>query len=92
MKAAIAELLAKANRAGVYTGICGQAPSDHPEFAQFLVRHGIGSISVSPDSFLQVKQQICEAERQKDQGKQQMKMFTFDVKSWVCKNVRVAGR
>jgi len=67
VKAAIAELLAKANRAGVYTGICGQAPSDHPEFAQFLVRHGIGSISVSPDSFLQVKQQICEAERQKDQ-------------------------
>jgi pyruvate,water dikinase len=62
VKAAIAELLAKANRAGVHTGICGQAPSDHPEFAQFLVRHGIGSISVSPDSFLQVKRQIAEAE------------------------------
>ena len=66
VKAAIEELLAKANRAGVQTGICGQAPSDHPEFAQFLVRHGIGSISVSPDSFLQVKQQIAEAEAEAD--------------------------
>ena len=67
VKIAIAELLAKANQAGVHSGICGQAPSDHPEFAQFLVRHGIGSISVSPDSFLQVKQQIAEAERRMDQ-------------------------
>ncbi|SDY48800.1 phosphoenolpyruvate synthase [Citreimonas salinaria] len=67
VKAAIADLLAKANRAGVHTGICGQAPSDHPEFARFLVRQGIGSISVSPDSFLQVKQQIAEAERKQDQ-------------------------
>lgn len=59
---AIASLLAKANAAGVYTGICGQAPSDHPEFARFLVRHGIGSISVSPDSFLDVKEQIASEE------------------------------
>ena len=66
--AAIADLLARANRAGVHTGICGQAPSDHPEFARFLVRHGIGSISVSPDSFLQVKRQIAEAEAEADRG------------------------
>jgi pyruvate,water dikinase len=66
VKAAIADLLARAGRAGVHTGICGQAPSDHPEFAQFLVRHGIGSISVSPDSFLQVKRQIAEAEAEAD--------------------------
>ncbi|MCR9098287.1 MAG: phosphoenolpyruvate synthase, partial [bacterium] len=64
---AISDLLAKANRRGVHTGLCGQAPSDHPEFARFLVRHGIGSISVSPDSFLKVKQQVAEAERRKDQ-------------------------
>ncbi|MFW5654326.1 MAG: phosphoenolpyruvate synthase [Roseicyclus sp.] len=69
VKAAIAELLAKARRAGVHTGICGQAPSDHPEFAQFLVRHGIDAISVSPDSFLKVKQQIAEAEGQQDREK-----------------------
>jgi pyruvate,water dikinase len=66
--AAIEDLLARANRAGVHTGICGQAPSDHPEFARFLVRHGIGSISVSPDSFLQVKRQIAEAEAEADRG------------------------
>ena len=61
--AAIADLLAKARRAGAKTGICGQAPSDHPEFARFLVEHGIDSISVSPDSFLAVKQHVAEAER-----------------------------
>ena len=66
VKAAIADLLAKANRAGIHTGICGQAPSDHPEFAKFLVSQGIGSISVSPDSFLEVKQQIAEAEAEAD--------------------------
>jgi pyruvate,water dikinase len=59
---AIAELLDKAKRAGAKTGICGQAPSDHPEFARFLVAHGIDSISVSPDSFLAVKGHIAEAE------------------------------
>jgi pyruvate,water dikinase len=58
----IAELLAKAQKTGTHTGICGQAPSDHPEFARFLVKHGIGSISVSPDSFLQVKEQVAAAE------------------------------
>jgi len=60
----IAELLAKAQKSGTHTGICGQAPSDHPEFAQFLVKHGIESISVSPDSFLQVKEQVSVAESQ----------------------------
>jgi pyruvate, water dikinase len=60
--AAIADLLAKAHKTGTHTGICGQAPSDHPEFAGFLVEHGIDSISVSPDSFLAVKRFVAEAE------------------------------
>jgi pyruvate, water dikinase len=60
---AIADLLAKAQRVGAKTGICGQAPSDHPEFARSLVEHGIDSISVSPDSFLAVKQHVAAAER-----------------------------
>jgi pyruvate,water dikinase len=58
----IARLLASAQRTGSHTGICGQAPSDHPEFAHFLVEHGIDSISVTPDSFLRVKEQIAAAE------------------------------
>jgi len=68
VKQAIADLLEKANRAGVHVGICGQAPSDHPEFARFLVRHGIDSISVTPDSFLRVKRQVAEAEADRDRA------------------------
>jgi len=37
---------------GVKVGICGQGPSDFPDFAQFLVEEGIDSISVTPDSLL----------------------------------------
>ncbi|MEJ2123028.1 MAG: PEP-utilizing enzyme, partial [Alphaproteobacteria bacterium] len=58
----IARLLATAKKTNRHTGICGQAPSDHPEFARFLVEHGIDSISVTPDSFLRVKEQIALAE------------------------------
>jgi pyruvate,water dikinase len=60
--AVIADLLRKTRKTGTYTGICGQAPSDHPEFARFLVEHGIDSISVSPDSFLNIKEQVASAE------------------------------
>ncbi|HEX6995508.1 MAG TPA: phosphoenolpyruvate synthase [Gammaproteobacteria bacterium] len=62
VKTAIADLLAKARKTGTHTGLCGQAPSDHPDFARFLVEHGIDSISVSPDSFLAVKRVVAEAE------------------------------
>ncbi|MDR9438803.1 MAG: phosphoenolpyruvate synthase [Halomonas sp.] len=64
VKIAIADLLEKAQRSGTPVGFCGQAPSDHPAFASFLVQHGIDSISVTPDSFLAVKQKIAEAEQQ----------------------------
>ncbi len=43
-------------------GICGQAPSDHPEFAEFLVEAGIDSISLNPDSVVSVVQRIAEME------------------------------
>ncbi|CAN6634929.1 hypothetical protein TRVA0_015S00232 [Trichomonascus vanleenenianus] len=45
-------------------GLCGQAPSDHPEFAKFLVEAGIDSISVIPDSFVAVKQHVIASEKQ----------------------------
>lgn len=45
-------------------GICGQAPSDYPEFAQFLVRQGIDSISLNPDSVLKTTLSILEMEKQ----------------------------
>jgi pyruvate,water dikinase len=43
-------------------GICGQAPSDYPEFAAFLVEEGIDSISLNPDSVIKVKKQVAETE------------------------------
>jgi pyruvate, water dikinase len=46
-------------------GICGQAPSDYPEFAAFLVRLGIDSISVNPDSVIEVKRKVAETEKEK---------------------------
>ena len=64
----IAHVIAEAKAAGVKVGLCGQAPSDHPVFARFLVECGIDSISVTPDSFVAVKQHVAEAETQKDRG------------------------
>ena len=52
-----------AHAAGAKVGLCGQAPSDHPEFAEFLVDCGIDSISISPDSFVAVKRHVAAAER-----------------------------
>ncbi|MDT8452660.1 MAG: phosphoenolpyruvate synthase [Gammaproteobacteria bacterium] len=63
---AIAQLLEKAKKSDTHVGICGQAPSDHPEFARFLVEHGIYSISVTPDSFLAVKQVVAQVEAEKN--------------------------
>lgn len=51
---AIAHVIKEAHRAGRKVGICGQAPSDHPEFARFLIDCGIDSISLSPNSVLEV--------------------------------------
>jgi pyruvate, water dikinase len=58
----IENVIREAHKAGTKVGLCGQAPSDHPEFAEFLVRCGIDSISVSPDSFIAVKQRVAAAE------------------------------
>ncbi len=58
----IRNVIEAANRAGAKVGLCGQAPSDHPEFADFLVDCGIDSISVSPDSFIAVKQRVAKSE------------------------------
>jgi pyruvate,water dikinase len=58
----IENVIREAHKAGAKIGLCGQAPSDHPEFAEFLVTCGIDSISVSPDSFLAVKRRVAAAE------------------------------
>lgn len=58
----IERIIIKAGSVGAKVGLCGQAPSDHPEFARFLVECGIDSMSVSPDSFVAVKRQVALAE------------------------------
>lgn len=64
VKRMISEAIHKAHAAGIKIGICGQAPSNYPEFAAFLVREGIDSISLNPDSFLKTVRLIAEAEGQ----------------------------
>ncbi len=59
----ISSVITEAHKRERKVGLCGQAPSDHPDFAAFLVRAGIDSISVNPDSFLSVKQAVAEIER-----------------------------
>ncbi|MFW5834341.1 MAG: phosphoenolpyruvate synthase [Pseudomonadota bacterium] len=67
----IARLIEEAHAQGAKVGLCGQAPSDHPDFARFLVEAGIDSISVTPDSFLEVKRIVAAAEaRRRDRGKE----------------------
>jgi len=59
----IAHVISVARKKGRKIGICGQAPSDHPEFAKFLVDAGIDSISVIPDSFVAVKRHVVDSEK-----------------------------
>jgi len=58
----VAMAIDAAKRAGKKIGICGQAPSDYPEFAEFLVRRGINSISLNPDTVMQTTRSILETE------------------------------
>ena len=58
----IRSLITSAHQAGRKVGICGQAPSDYPDFAEFLVSCGIDSISLNPDSVIKVIRHVAEAE------------------------------
>lgn len=58
----ISEAIRKAHAAGIKIGICGQAPSNHPDFAGFLVAEGIDSISLNPDSFVRTITAVAQAE------------------------------
>lgn len=64
VKEMIRMLIKKAKKAGVTVGICGQAPSDHPHFAEFLVREGINSMSVTPDSLFRTKKSVAKIEEE----------------------------
>jgi len=61
--AVLADVIRGARGAGRTIGICGQAPSDYPEFARFLVEQGIDSISLNPDAVFRGLETIAAAER-----------------------------
>ncbi|MFW6253581.1 MAG: phosphoenolpyruvate synthase [Chitinivibrionales bacterium] len=65
VKTVIADLIKRAHRKNKKVGICGQAPSDYPEFAQFLVEQGIDSISLNPDSVIDIVKRVSEIEKKK---------------------------
>ena len=64
----IARAIHDARRLGRKIGLCGQAPSDFPEFAQFLVEQGIDSISFNPDALLKGIENINMAEKVQQQA------------------------
>ncbi|MEL6332391.1 MAG: putative PEP-binding protein, partial [Cyanobacteria bacterium J06626_26] len=64
VKEMVRMVIGKVKRCDRKIGICGQAPSDYPEFAQFLVEQGIDSISLNPDSVLKTTLAIAEMEAQ----------------------------
>jgi pyruvate,water dikinase len=59
----IRRLIRSAAKSGAKVGICGQAPSDYPEFAEFLVKEGIDSISLNPDSVIATLRRVAQVER-----------------------------
>lgn len=60
----IRHVIKAAKKKGIKIGICGQAPSDYPEFAKFLVREGIDSMSLNPDSVYKTTQAILKTEQE----------------------------
>ena len=62
VKRMIAQVIQTVKSHGRKIGICGQAPSDYPDFARFLVQQGIDSISLNPDSLLKTLLVVAEAE------------------------------
>lgn len=66
VKYMIAKLIRSAKRNNIKVGICGQGPSDFPDFAKFLVEQGIDSISVTPDSVIKTIRAIASVEKKAD--------------------------
>ncbi len=63
VKEMVREVIERAHKHGRKVGICGQAPSDYPDFARFLVEQGIDSISLNPDAVLKTTLEVLDAEK-----------------------------
>jgi pyruvate,water dikinase len=68
VKTLVKEVITVAKRRGKKIGICGQAPSDFPEFATFLVECGIDSISLIPDTVVKTRLAIAKKEQEMAKG------------------------
>jgi pyruvate,water dikinase len=60
VKALLEKVIKACKAQGKYVGICGQGPSDHPDFALWLAQQGIESISLNPDSVIETWQQLAK--------------------------------
>ena len=60
--ALISKAIAACNNQGKYVGICGQGPSDHPDFARWLMKQGIDSMSLNPDSVISTWQTLADSQ------------------------------
>lgn len=69
VKTAIRDVIQRAHKKGCKVGICGQAPSDYPDFAEFLVECGIDSISLNPDSVISVIQTLIAPASQSEMSR-----------------------
>ena len=68
VKRLVKQVIDVAKRRGRKIGICGQAPSDYPEFAEFLVECGIDSMSLNPDTVIKTKLLVAEKEKKLRKG------------------------
>ncbi len=66
VKKTVVDIIKRAHKVNAKVGFCGQAPSDDPEYAAFLVNAGIDSISLNPDSVVNVIRSVAEAEQKKE--------------------------
>ena len=80
VKDLVAHVINKCNERNKYIGICGQAPSDYPEFAQFVVEQGIQTMSLTPDSLVKTKIMVGELEA-KMAGKSRKFNAGFNIKN-----------
>ena len=75
-----------------HSGICGQAPSDYPEVAEFLVKLGIDSISLNPDSVLKTLQDVVRLEKELGGGEKLLNfvlkpMYVRKLQEWISEKV-----
>jgi len=87
VKILIRQVIQVAHKYKRKVGICGQAPSDYPEFAEFLVQEGIDSISLNPDSALKTRTRIAVMEKKLGKSKGKLLKMVMATKSLVVLGV-----